>query len=59
MWKYDVYYDKCWLHEDGDYETESEALEEAQAYIDGKEEDWDFDGTEWDSELFEIITSEV
>ena len=58
MWKYKVYYDGCWLHEDDDFETEEEAMEEAQSYIDGKIEDWAIEGCEWEEELFEVVTDE-
>ena len=53
MWKYDVYYDGGWLHEETDFESEEEAMAEAQAYINGKIEDWEVDGVEWE-DLFTI-----
>lgn len=57
MWRYDVYYDGGWLHEETDFESEEEATEEAQAYINGKIEDWEADGVEWE-DLFVIETDE-
>ena len=57
MWKYDVYYDGGWLHEDEGFETEEDAKEEAQLYIKGKIEDWEADGVEWEN-LFSIETHE-
>ena len=57
MWKFDVYYDGGWLHEETDFESEEEAMEEAQAYINGKIEDWEADGVEWE-DLFIIETDE-
>ena len=57
MWRYDVYYDGGWLHEDVDFETEEDAKEDAQIYIDGKIDDWEADGVEWE-DLFVIETYE-
>ena len=57
MWKFDVYYDGGWLHEETDFESEEEAMEEAQAYINGKIEDWEADGVEWE-DLFVVETDE-
>ena len=57
MWKYDVYYDGGWLHEDVDFETEEDAREDARIYIEGKIEDWEADGVEWE-DLFVIETYE-
>ena len=57
MWKFDVYYDGGWLHEETDFDSEEEAMEEAQAYINGKIEDWEADGVEWE-DLFIIETDE-
>ena len=58
MWKFNVYYDGGWLHEETDFETEEEAIEEAQIYIDGKKEDWEFDRADWEDDLFYIETVE-
>ena len=57
MWKFDVYYDGGWLHQENDFESEEEAIEEAQAYINGKIEDWESDGVEWE-DLFIIEADE-
>ena len=57
MWKFDVYYDGGWLHQENDFESEEEAMEEAQTYINGKIEDWESDGVEWE-DLFIIETDE-
>ena len=58
MWKYDVYYDGCWLHEGVEFETEEDAVDDAQSYIEGKIEDWEFEGAEWEMDLFSIETDE-
>ena len=58
MYKYDVYYDGYWLCEDGNFETEEEAMEEAKSYIEAKIADWKADGVEWEN-LFEVEIEEV
>ena len=58
MWKYNLYYDSCWLHEGTDFETEEDAMEDAQMHIGIKIESWMSEGCEWEEELFEIVTDE-
>ena len=53
MYKYDVYYDGGWLHQESDFESEEEAKEEAEIYIQGKIADWEADEVEWE-DLFVI-----
>ena len=42
---YDVNYDGGWIHSSDDrFDTEEEAREDAEIYIDTKIAEWDFDG---------------
>lgn len=43
-WKFEVWYDGCCLHEENGFDTEYEAREEAQMYVEAKIEDWKVDG---------------
>lgn len=58
MYKYKVYYEGSWLHEENDFETHEEAMEDAEIYIEGKIDCWEADGVEYDRELFSIEIEE-
>jgi hypothetical protein len=58
MFKYNVYYDGTWLHEDTGWETYEEARDDAELYIESKIADWEVDGVEYDRELFSIEVEE-
>ena len=59
MYKYNVYYDGEWLHEDIGWNTEEDANDDANCYIEGKIADWEADGVEYDKELFNIEVEEM
>lgn len=63
MWKYRISYDGGFLMDSEDlgyiYETEEEAMEEANADIESYIDDWEIDGCEYGKELFEVIIEEV
>ena len=59
MYKYNVYYEGAWLHEDIGWETEEDAKDDAEIYIEGKCDCWEVDGVEYDRELFSIEIEEV
>lgn len=59
MYKYNVYYDGSWLHEDTDWETEEDAQDDAKCYVEGKIDCWEADGVEYDRELFSIEMEEM
>lgn len=53
-WK--VYYDSTLLHEDDEiFDTEEEAEEEAQSYIESKMRDYEIDGAEYDEDSFSTV----
>lgn len=53
-WK--VYYDSTLLHEDDEvFDTEEEAEEEAQSYIESKMRDYEIDGAEYDEDSFTAV----
>lgn len=53
-WK--VYYDSTLLHEDDEvFDTEEEAEEEAQSYIESKMRDYEIDGAEYDKDSFATV----
>lgn len=58
MYKYNVYYDGGWLHEDTEWETEEDAFNEAEMYIESKIEGWESDDVEYDRNLFSIEVEE-
>ena len=58
MYKYDVYYEGEWLHEDGEFETQENAYDDAQCYIEGKIADWEVDSVEYDEKEFYIRVEE-
>ena len=53
MWRYDVYYDGGWIHEDVAFETEEDAMDDARIYIESKIDDWEADEIEYE-DLFRI-----
>ena len=59
MYKYNIYYDGGWLHEDTDWETEEDARDDAELYIESKIADWEADGVEYDRELFSVEVKEM
>lgn len=58
MYKYNVYYEGSWLHEDNGFETYDEAEEDAYIYMGSKTDCWDADGVEWDATEFHIQVEE-
>ena len=44
MYRYKVWMDGCCLHEDDGFDTEEEATEEAQAWIEDIMDDWEMEG---------------
>lgn len=58
MYKYNVYYDSEWLHEDTGWETEEDARDDAEIYIEGKCDCWEADEVEYDRELFSVGVEE-
>lgn len=53
-WK--VYYDSTLLHEDDEvFDTEEEAEEEAQYYVESKMRDYEIDGAEYDENSFSTV----
>lgn len=54
MYKYDIYYDGEWLHEDTGWVTEEDANADAEIYIEGKIDNWEADEIEYDRELFSV-----
>lgn len=59
VYKYNVYYDGGWLHEDSGFYYEYYAQSDAELYVESKIEDWEADGVEYDRDLFEIEVEEV
>lgn len=53
-YRYDVYYDGTWLHEDSGFYYEWDARSDAELYVESKIADWEVDGVEYDGDLFEI-----
>lgn len=58
MYKYKVYYEGSWLHEENDFETHEEAMEDAKLYVESKIECWEADGVDWE-DLFNIEVEEM
>ena len=58
-YEYELWYDGCYLHAEGGFETEEEAREDAEIERDYKTEIWDIDGEPYDIDLFEIIIKEI
>lgn len=62
MYKYILYYDGGFLRDSADlgytYETEEEARDDAEIYIEGKIADWEADEVEYDRELFSVEVEE-
>lgn len=58
MYKYNVYYDGEWLHEDTGWVTEEDAEWDAELYIESKIADWEADEVEYEKELFSIEIEE-
>lgn len=63
MYKYVINYDGGWLRDSQDlgyvYESEEEAMEEAELAKNGYIADWKNEGSEYDEELFDIEIMEV
>lgn len=58
-YRYDIYYNGTWLHEDSGFYYEYDAQSDAELYVESKIEDWEADGVEYDRDLFEIEVEEV
>lgn len=52
MYKFNVWYDGGWLHEEKEFDTYEEALDEARAYIENTKDYWDAEKTEYEEQLF-------
>lgn len=59
MYKYNVYYEGTWLHEDTGWETQEDAKDDAEIYIESKIADWEADEVEYDRELFSVEVEEM
>lgn len=60
MYNYDLWYDGCLIHSElTDFETEEEAMEDAEMEIENRCSYWDIDGVEYNKNGFDIDIQEV